>query len=261
MSSQGQFNVNRGAVFAGLGQTRVDAGIIVINGTNAIQTGRTVEQAAGVWYGNNIFSGPGTFVWSGGTIAAAISLQTNIAFNITGAAQKLLDISGAPGVIRSPGPGMWTGAGTVYCDAASVFENDGTFTVQNDSSFAGYTGGSPFPVFINNGTFRKNTTTGTTIFHSDNGGVAFNNNGTVDLQTGSVAINGGYTLSGSPQLKLVLGGLNPGNQFSQETFAGSATLGGLLSVTLTSGFSPTNGQSFAIVTYGSESGQIGRAHV
>jgi hypothetical protein len=131
--------VNGGAIFAGPGETRVDAGIIVINGTNAIQTGRTVEQAAGVWYGNNIFSGPGTFVWSGGTIAAAISLQMNIAFNITGAAQKLLDISGAPGVIRSPGPGMWTGAGTVYCDAASVFENDGTFTVQNDSSFAGYT--------------------------------------------------------------------------------------------------------------------------
>src|ERR1035438_1820636 len=95
-----------------------------------------------------------------------------------------------------------------------------------------------------------------TVFPPDSGGVTLNNNGLVDLQTGSLAINGGYTLSGSPQLKLALGGVNPGTQFSQETFAGAATLGGILSVTLTNGFMPTNGQSFAVVTYGSESGQF-----
>jgi hypothetical protein len=78
----------------------------------------------------------------------------------------------------------------------------------------------------------------------------------VDLQTGSLAINGGYTLSGSPQLKLVLGGINPGTQFSREIFAGSTTMGGILSVTLANGFSPTNGQSFAIATYASSTGQF-----
>ena len=54
----------------------------------------------------------------------------------------------------------------------------------------------------------------------------------------------------------MLGGVNPGTQFSQETFAGPAALGGTLSVTLANGFTPTNGQSFAIVTYASESGQF-----
>ena len=78
----------------------------------------------------------------------------------------------------------------------------------------------------------------------------------MDLQTGRLALNGGYALSGSPQFKLALGGVNPATQYSRETFAGSATLGGILSVTLTRGFSPTNGQSFAVVTYGSESGQF-----
>src|ERR1019366_8147642 len=99
---------------------------------------------------------------------------------------------------------------------------------------------------------------GTTLFQQELGGgiVAFNNNGTVDLQTGRLAINGGYVLSGSPQLKLVLGGLNPGTQFSQETFGGAAALGGILSVTLTNGFTPTNGQSFALATYPSSTGQF-----
>ena len=99
---------------------------------------------------------------------------------------------------------------------------------------------------------------GTTVFAPDAGAgaVAFNNSGTVDLQTGRLALNGGYALSGSLELKSALGGVNPGPQFSQETFAGSVTLGGILSVTRTSGFSPTNGQYFAIVTCGSERGQF-----
>ena len=36
----------------------------------------------------------------------------------------------------------------------------------------------------------------------------------------------------------------------------SATLGGALSVTLTNGFTPTNGQSFALATYTSSTGQF-----
>jgi hypothetical protein len=93
------------------------------------------------------------------------------------------------------------------------------------------------------------------VFLPDNGGVAFNNNGTVDLRTGILAINN-YILGGSPRLNMTLGGINPGAQFGQETFAGSATLGGILSVTLTNGFVPTNGQAFVLATYPSSTGQF-----
>jgi hypothetical protein len=181
-------------------------------------------------------------------------LQSNIAFNISSANPKTLSSGGNLAVA---GHTLWTGAGIVNVGYGSVFNNTGSFVAQNDSQFYNNTGNMPLPVFVNNGTFRKNSATGTTTFASASGGVNFNNTGTVDLQTGSVAINGGYTLSGSPQLKLALGGVNPGTQFSQETFAGPATLGGILSVTLANGFTPTNGQSFAIITYSSESGQFG----
>jgi hypothetical protein len=250
-----QLNVNGGAVFAGAGETRVDAGTIACNGTSTIQAGATVELAAGVESGNSVFTGSGTFVWSGGTIVGTNTISAGTGLSIAGNSDKTLT-----GKLTSAGSGTWTGAGNVLCSCFSVLENDGLFTVQNDSWFdnngGGYGSGQPLPVFVNNGTFRKKTTAGSTVFTGNYGGVAFNNNGTVNVQSGTLAINGSYALSGSPQLKLVLGGLNPGTQYSQETFGGAATLGGILSVTLTNGFMPTNGQSFALATYPSSTGQF-----
>jgi len=253
----GSFSFNGSQALLGGGTNRVNgAGVTFNNVSSTMSGGNTFEIASGAVGGTNTIAGTGTVKWSGGTIQATLLLQPDIALNITGDTGKTLGVGGDPGFLRSTGPGTWTGAGTVNCGNFSVLENDGTFTVQNDATFAGYNGG--VATFVNNGTFRKTMATGTTLFQQELGGgtVAFNNNGTVDLQSGSLAINGGYALSGSPQLKLVLGGLNPGTQFSQETFGGTAALGGSLSVTLTNGFMPTNGQSFALANYPSSTGQF-----
>ncbi|MEJ0091079.1 MAG: hypothetical protein WDM80_15220 [Limisphaerales bacterium] len=241
----------------GAGTTRVSGATVTFDNNATTMAGAsTFEVAAGTITGTNFVSGAGALKWSGGTIAAMLDLQPNIALNITGANNKLLDL----GTINSSGASSWTGTGNINFGFGSTFQNSGTFTVQsdamvyNDAAYNGY--GYPAPVFINTGTFRKNTTSGSTVFAPDNGGVGFDNRGSVDLQTGKLAINSPYTLSGSPLLKLVLGGLTPGTQFSQENFGGSVTLGGNLSVTLSNGFTPTNGQSFAIITYGSETGQF-----
>jgi hypothetical protein len=256
LSSQAQFYVNGGAIFAGAGKTRIDSGLIVINGINTLLSGATMEFAGGTWSSTtNTFTGAGTFAWSGGTMSGRTTVGAGATLSILGNSPKNLYV----GTLVSAGHGLWSGTGPVVCSYGSVFENDGLFTVQNDSAFTDDAQGAGYynlPVFQNNGTLLKNTTTGTTSFPADNGGVSFNQNGIVDLQTGSLAINGSYTLSGAPQLALVLGGLNPGTQFSQETFAGSALFGGSLSVTLTNGFTPTNGQSFAIATYNSSTGQF-----
>ena len=110
-----------------------------------------------------------------------------------------------------------------------------------------YTGGSS--VFINNGTFLKAAGTNTT-FLVDNGGMAFNNNGTIDLAKGALTLNAGYTPAATSRLKLSVGG-PAATPLSQLRLGGIGALHGTLAVSLANGFSPTNGSTFALVTYGS----------
>jgi hypothetical protein len=107
------------------------------------------------------------------------------------------------------------------------------------------------PSIYNLGTVLKSAGGGTNLCD-----FAFNNNGTVDLRSGVLALGGGYTPSLTSQLKLAIGGLAPGTQFSQLNLGGAAALAGTLSVALANGFSPTNGSSFAIVNYGSLTSQF-----
>src|ERR1022692_344310 len=198
LSSQSQFYVTGGAIFAGPGETRVDAGTAVINGTNIIQAGATVELAAGSWSGSNLFTGPGTFVWSGGTLTGTNTIAVGANLAILGAGAKTLTL----GKLVNAGNGVWTGAGAVNCSYGSVFENDGAFTVQNDSSFANNGANNDnlhyMPVFVNNGSLVKNTTTGTTAFPEYNGGVNFDNNGVINVESGDLSLGGGgYGSNGS----------------------------------------------------------------
>jgi hypothetical protein len=95
----------------------VDAGTIVLSGTNTLQQGATLELAAGAWNGTNVFAGPGTLVWSGGTISGRLRFQSNTAFSITGAGNKTF----LQAFINSGGPATWTGSGAIYADYDSVF--------------------------------------------------------------------------------------------------------------------------------------------
>jgi hypothetical protein len=249
----GSFSLSGNLTFSGAGSTRINGGALTFgNSVSTIAAGATFEIVTGTAGGNNTFAGSGNINWSGGVIQGVENVAASVGMNITGTASKTLN----QGVLNLAGNSFLTGNGAIDLGMSCAINNSGVFTVENDSIFYNTDGQSPYPVFNNTGTFRKTTTTGTTAFMLDDNGVTFNNSGIVDLQTGSLAINGGYTLSGLPRLNLVLGGPNPGTQYSQETFVGPGTLGGVLSVTLANGFTPTNGQSFAIVTYASETGQF-----
>jgi hypothetical protein len=79
---------------------------------------------------------------------------------------------------------------------------------------------------------------------------------------GNVLFSDGYSPGASPaqvslervafdataELSIELGGTTPGSQFDQVAVAGDATLGGQLTVSLIDGFTPSIGQTFAILT-------------
>src|SRR5262249_8870701 len=90
------------------------------------------------------------------------------------------------------------------------------FTVQDSSSLSGFFPGTA--AFNNAGTFRKSGPAGTTTV-----GIAFNNTGTVDVQTGVLMLNGGGTDSGPVTLA---GGTTLTINSGTYTLAGGATVSG-----------------------------------
>ncbi len=89
--------------------------------------------------------------------------------------------------------------------------------------------------------------------------------------TNQVTFNGGYSPGDSPAaidfggdlafgaanvLEIELGGTAPGTQHDRLNVAGSLATGGALVLTPVGGFAPALGQSFALLTYGSRSGEF-----
>ena len=134
--------------------------------------------------------------WTGGTLAGTFANQGS--FNLGGSAAKTLS-----GTVNQSGPGsgsgVWNGTGYLYMTNGAAFNNlaGSTINVQsplNIVSSSPSTGTAP--VFTNAGTFRQTVTTGTTTFGTYYGYtyVAFSNSGTVDVETGTVSLQGGGTI-------------------------------------------------------------------
>ena len=76
--------------------------------------------------------------------------------------------------------------------------------------------------------------------------------GTINIgdsgKAGLLAITGTYTQFSTGTMKASIGGTSVGTQFSQLQITGAASLGGNLTTALVNGFTPTVGQTFAVLT-------------
>ncbi len=83
----------------------------------------------------------------------------------------------------------------------------------------------------------------------------FGNTGTLTIGAGStLTVNGNYSQGSAGSLTIGIGGATSGNEYGQLNVAGSATLAGSVNASTASGFTPSAGASFPIVTYASETG-------
>jgi lipopolysaccharide export system protein LptA len=162
--TNGTFSTSSGCrldLASGAGVTRIAGGAVSLGGGVSTFSGNgAVEVASGNLAGSSTFTGTGAFNWTGGSISATLTLPSTISFNLSGSSDKAL---AAGGVIRSAGPGTWTGGGNINASQGSMIINSGVFTVQNDAHVI-FLGGSPQPVWVNSGTFCKTNSTGTTTF-------------------------------------------------------------------------------------------------
>ena len=131
-------------------------------------------------------------MWTGGTMSGTGStiaegtLQLGAA-NTSGHDEVLSQRS-----FSNAGSANWLGnIGEFDQQNGSTFTNqaNASFTIQNNLVWYNDENNS---TFVNLGTFTKSAGTGTTIFE-----VGFNNNGSVEVQTGTLSLRGGGTSSGS----------------------------------------------------------------
>lgn len=239
----GSVNLNGGGSDSGTILTQTGTAIIFGGGefvletnfysANAILGGARLD-------GNGIISG--LLTWTNGIIGHGndtITLATN----------STLILNGTSGT-DYPMTANLTNDGTILLQSGNfqLYEatlvNRALINIQSDIAIDDTLAG---PI-INQGTVLKSGGTGTTTINPE-----FDNTGTLDIETGTVNLAGGYNLTGGT----LNFGISSPTSFGNISFAGgTANLSGNLTVSLGVGFIPNDTNSFGIFSYGSESGSL-----
>ncbi|MBI5383845.1 MAG: hypothetical protein HZA90_04070 [Verrucomicrobia bacterium] len=169
-----------GLRLTGAGLHRWTGGTITLNGPAEADQ---VEWTGAILAGTNSLRG--TVTWTSGTINGAVSVASNAVLQVSGATEKGLN----SGVLTNQGLVRWGGTGPLKFLAGAVANAaGGTMEIVDDLSFINWW---PNGQFYNAGLVRKTAGSGTNSFT-----VAFHNTGTVEVQSGTVAIGGGGTGTG-----------------------------------------------------------------
>ena len=232
----GTFTLNPGAQLNGAGFYRLNGGNVtattdltvgnldLVSSSSTLGSPGVITVASGMkWTAGTMGGGGRTIIEPGAT------LNLDIASSLTFLSTRTLENGGTV---------LWTGAGNLTLTSGVITNRPGAlFHAQNAAQFS-FGGG--VCRFDNAGTFRKSASAGTTTVQS---GMSFNNSGAVEIQSGTLVINGGFTNSGAVNLspgttnRLVGGGVSDG-PFTAATTAVVEWTGGTF--TLNPG-APLNG--------------------
>jgi hypothetical protein len=186
--SSGTTNVN--GSYTGIAATLISGGTanFVVDASTGTLT------LSGTLTGTGAFTVTGLLTWAGGAMTGSSTTNAQGGLQLSGGSSKSL----IGRTLNNAVLATWTG-GTVFMDDGAVFNNlaTATFDAQNDQVFARNSGGGATPAFNNVGTFRKSASTGTTTISGSASPLAFNNTGTVDVQTGTLRLGGGGTTGGN----------------------------------------------------------------
>jgi RHS repeat-associated protein len=170
-------------------------------------------------------------------------------------------------ITNSPTGQLTVTGGAALVDTASL-TNAGSLTVGRNSSLAiaaykqigGSTslqGGTLTTSPLANVDLQAGSFSGTGLIQGN-----LKNSANVDLGSspGTLSVSGDFTQTATGTLSIKLGGTDQGSDYDQLNVAGSAHLDGTLDVNLVSGFGPTAGQSFQVLTFAASSGNFAATH-
>jgi hypothetical protein len=177
LTGNGNFQINSGQLNVSSSGVSVDHMTMSGGNLNINATGAVTTSATGVidWNADATLSGAG-----------ALTISTGGTLNITGSGTRYI----GAGTLNNNGTVNWSGANNISIYDNGVINNLGTglFHVKNDQQIYRHCCAAG-QAFNNVGTFRKTIATGTTTMLS----TAFDNSGTVDIQTGTFNPTSGGT--------------------------------------------------------------------
>ncbi|MEJ7590088.1 MAG: hypothetical protein WKF77_00915 [Planctomycetaceae bacterium] len=248
LTTSGTLN-NTGTVTVGAGTT--------LNSSGTVTQGTISTLTGGSW----IASGTLTFPPAAPNI---LTLGPGASVTYSGASAsfpKFANVQDIQGTLNILNKNFLGSAATTITNSGSFNINGGSFAqttpraftqiattiLSNGASIAS----SISSVTINGGVFSGTGTVASATFT--------NNSGTVSpgFSPGILNISGNYVQGASGVLNIEVAGVNTATpDYDQLVISGSATLNGTLNVTTVSGFTPGIGQSFAMMTFASRSGDF-----
>lgn len=203
------------------------------NGFNGAFTSANLELRNGIHSGNGaVLQGSARF--AGGQLVGTWQVAAGAAMRIEDGAFKYLD--GAGTVLDNRGTLAWNSANALYLQNGATLANAGTLDLRTDAGIF-YNGGAATSL-VNTGLVLKSGGAGTATIGD---GTGFNNLGTVDVQSGTLALPGNFTNLGT--LKGVGSYSVAGTLTNAGTLAPGASLGTLA---LVGNYAQTAGGSFAV---------------
>ena len=238
LSLLGGGNLNGGYITTNqFGLTVLGNGTFNVNGT---VTGTNTWETTGNLAGTNVIQGALTWVGGDWSPSYFVTIATNSLLIINGGTGNNMNLNAV--IVTNNGTVWWT-SGILRSGNGGTVDNYGIWNCQSDQTFNNAYGGTG-TTFNNYGTFIKSGNSGTTLLDS---GVAFNNTGTVNAQSGTLDFNGGGTSSGGTYSEASGAFLD----FNGVNFATSTTIVGTNLVTLSGSLTVNgvlNGQNMQFVS-------------
>jgi hypothetical protein len=200
--------------------------------------------------GSNIVTG--TLGMNGGGVqgGSALTVASSGTLNLNGASITVNGPLTNAGTINwsSPSCSIYVDNNSNSLTGAIYNRPGGLISVLSDQSVIN--GAYGFEQFRNDGTIRKTISLGATTIY-----VPFVQTGTLDAQSGTIKFSGPYSATGGTMNF----GITSLAYFGQIAFSANAPITGTVTANLNGGYSPSIGDSFNVLTYGSFSGMFAGA--
>ena len=199
-----------------------------------------------------VFNNAGTLDKSAGTGTTTIDFTLNNNAGTVNALSGTLDLPNS-GLVSSGtlGVGNWVvGASSTLTISGVTAISTLSANVTLQGSAATFTGLSHLATITSTGQLELQ------------GGASFttsgslDNAGTVNLAAGTLNVTGNYTQESTGTYAVGIGGILPGSQYGQLSVTKNASLNGALDVSLINSYTPPQGDSYAVLTFASETGNF-----